>query len=821
MSDSNSSDSDFQKLLARLVEQSLAGKVPDLEQASAGDPHLRKRLEEGLSQALHLLPAQDFPSMPKFIGAYRVLKKLGQGGMGTVFLGRHDTLEREVAIKVLPRPYCYLKENQERFQREGKALAKVQHPAVAQIHEVGRVDDAPFVAMEYFPEGNLENLLQKLRGLDLLSARKEGERLLPGQGGYEHRVAQLLATVADGLEEIHRAGMIHRDVKPSNVVLREDGSGVLIDFGLVLSDQFGTLTESCAILGTRQYLAPERTRQSDQASAASDIFSLGVSLYQLLTLEFPFSGDSEQQLFRQIREKLPKSPQSLNRSVSPAMAAVCAKALEKDPNKRYVSAADFARDLRAAVQGRPLLAPMGWSPQRWLRSGWFYRKPIAAAAVGLILVSSLAVAFLLSMDARRAANHKRFLQTLQQSFILLTSDHLYLDEERRQAIYQQMDRSLRFCTQMEPTQKEPYLLLAEAAIRAKDWENVATWLDRLEQLGASGYYFEHLQEKFQERDPFAKADDPLPDLDQWYLPYKEESAMDRIHRAHVLKGMGRNREAYHLLVDPVSIEHEFLMPEHLLALCIQSDLLEVSLPGGPTSLFGKPVDSFQHALRYFDRLLEGELLQTQPLAREAVAYNRALLISGAVGHHLLHEDVKEQLVSEAISVLEEQLHLEPWLATRTNLLKCNMYLGRTQRMKELLDSYREQEFAGFEAADVDTLVKALVVVGRWQQAWEYLPKLKLDGTIFTKTTGKMHYLFVLHESLARRDFMVLDREKFRDFFLRNRQSLEDEDVLGTVNHIGRRWHQNEQTWLKDIPLPDPPETSPLEPAEASAKPENE
>lgn len=372
---------------------------------------------------------------PRRLGPYLVDRELGRGGMGSVFLGRHAALGRLAALKVLPRPYSFVPDNCERFRREAQAMARVVHTNVLQIYEVGDQDGIPFAALEFVEGGTLEDILRSIRGLDFETARKKGEERLPGRGAYETRVAWVLAEVAAALSAVHQTGIVHRDVKPSNILLNGREGVFLGDFGLALQSDLGTLTLSGEIVGTRHYLAPELTFPGGVATPASDVYSLGVTLYELLTLRAPFSGDSESVLFRSIREREPQRPRGMNRRVSPEMEAVVLHALEKAPSRRYASAAAMETDLRSLVAGRPVSASRRSPVRRLTRNAWFNRHRIAGVSLSVALAILTAFAASWWWTRQREARDRDFAQRFEQAkMLVLRSERAAEDKEHAEEL---------------------------------------------------------------------------------------------------------------------------------------------------------------------------------------------------------------------------------------------------------------------------------------------------------------------------------------------------------------------------------------------------
>jgi serine/threonine-protein kinase len=274
-----------------------------------------------------------FPTtLPAAFGRYRLLRKLGEGGMGAVFLAEDTRLKRQVALKV-PRLDAELDRTViDRFEREAQVAAGIDHPNLCPVHDVGEIDGTLFLTMPLIDGESL--------------ARHTGKPWPPD------KAVALVRRLAGALAVLHGRGVLHRDLKPSNVMLRRGGSPVLMDFGLAhgFHDAATRLTRDGARIGTPAFMAPEQADgQGRRLSPATDVYGLGVVLYELLTGEVPFVAPSVEVLLAQILRVPPKPPSVLRPSLPPGLDAVCLKALAKDPARRYVSMAEFAAALDAAL----------------------------------------------------------------------------------------------------------------------------------------------------------------------------------------------------------------------------------------------------------------------------------------------------------------------------------------------------------------------------------------------------------------------------------------------------------------------------------------
>jgi hypothetical protein len=276
-------------------------------------------------------------AMPESLSGHRLLEQLGAGGMGQVFLAMDDGLKRKVAIKVLAGGFQKNKALADRFMQEAQAMAQLRHPNVASIYSLGTAGEPAHFVMEYIQGSPLIQAAQPLR----LPQRME-----------------LFRKVVLAVDFLHQHGVIHRDLKPANVLVGSDLEPKVLDFGLALPLDASTrqITRPGEILGTPDYFSPEQAQAGNSLDARSDVFSLGVILYELLTSRLPFHGETLIEQIRQLREQDPVLPRRVDANIPGDLQNICLKALEKDPRDRYASARDMADDLQRFLAGEPVLA---------------------------------------------------------------------------------------------------------------------------------------------------------------------------------------------------------------------------------------------------------------------------------------------------------------------------------------------------------------------------------------------------------------------------------------------------------------------------------
>jgi len=271
------------------------------------------------------------------LGRYEVLSELGQGAMGVVYKAKDPLIDRIVAIKTINLGLAQedKEEYEGRFYQEAKAAGRLNHPNIVTIYDVGKSGDIAYIAMEF------------LQGRELRDVLRENDGLLPVE-----QVLDMVAQVASGLAYAHEYGIVHRDIKPSNIMLIRDGHVKITDFGIARMASSAVRTQTGMVLGSPKYMSPEQVlgKQIDQRS---DIFSLGVMLYEMLTGEAPFVGDNVNSIMFQTLNLVPAAPGTLNSKVPDMLNFIVAKALTKERDDRYQNAQDFAADLRACREVLP------------------------------------------------------------------------------------------------------------------------------------------------------------------------------------------------------------------------------------------------------------------------------------------------------------------------------------------------------------------------------------------------------------------------------------------------------------------------------------
>ena len=312
--------------------------------------------------------------MLKDFGDYELLEEIGRGGQGVVYRARQKSLNRIVALKVIGLAHWATEAHVKRLRMEAEAAAHLDDPRIVPIYEIGERDGACYFSMKLIEGGQLDKVV--------------GSELMPGR-----KAAELIAKLARTLDYAHQHGVLHRDVKPGNILIDVKGEPHLTDFGLArLVETESTVTRTLEVLGTPSYMAPEQAvGNNTQLTGATDVYGLGAVFYQLLTGHPPFAGGTTYETVRLVLETQPRQPRLWNPRVNRDLETICLKCLEKEPSKRYASAQALAEDLERFLRNEPIRSRRSSQLERVRR--WCKRKPLVASLIALlILVVAVAMA---------------------------------------------------------------------------------------------------------------------------------------------------------------------------------------------------------------------------------------------------------------------------------------------------------------------------------------------------------------------------------------------------------------------------------------------
>ncbi|WP_165223285.1 WD40 repeat domain-containing serine/threonine protein kinase [Aquisphaera insulae] len=385
-------------LLGRLKQAATLSDRP------ATDPDERRRQAWALRRRLSpdspdRAPVPEAPSPPREVANYEILREVGRGGMGVVYLARHRGLRRLVALKMILSGGFASEAERQRFQREAELTARLKHPNIVRVYEAGVHEGHPFLVMEWVEGITLADRI----GIDPWSPED---------------AARLVEALARAIDAAHLNGVVHRDLKPSNILLETDAGGdrsgslsgavpKIADFGLARAIEGGaSLTSTGLAMGTPEYMAPEQASHSALAGPAADVYALGAMLYQLLTARLPFVADTPIEVLQALCSTEPVAPRRLRASLPRDLETITLRAMEKEPARRYATAGALAEDLRRYLVGEPILARPPTALTRLVK--WARRRPsLALLSIALALVTVVALAGLTVLWADAARSRDR------------------------------------------------------------------------------------------------------------------------------------------------------------------------------------------------------------------------------------------------------------------------------------------------------------------------------------------------------------------------------------------------------------------------------
>ena len=491
------------------------GKLPDIDEYARRYPGLGDRIRE-LFPTLMLLEgmaatgdgvAIEAPPSPLPLGSvfgnYRIDRELGRGGMGIVYEATHVLLEKRVALKVLPVRTSIDAAHLERFFREAKTAAGLHHTNIIPVFDVGQVAGTPYFAMQYIEGRTLDQVLRVMQHSMQESQSPAGEeKKKAGQGAtdpsvrvraglparledYFRWVAGIGIQTAEGLAYAHERNVIHRDIKPSNLLLDNQGVLWIADFGLARKIEDPAMTQSGAILGTPRYMSPEQAEAAGRpVDQRSDLYSLGATLYELLTCRPVFEGKTPQEVLSQIVAREPLAPRRLNHEIPADLETIVTKAMAKRPEDRYQSARELLGDLQHWLRMEPIKArriSIVGRTVRWCRRNPRLAAVTAGAAAVITAISGIYYASLIKENVRTGAALIRETQARQEAGLALRKASDSADQARRalaeaerqrlhatrqeQAAYAERDRALR-----QERINRKLLYLANIRLAQNKWE---------------------------------------------------------------------------------------------------------------------------------------------------------------------------------------------------------------------------------------------------------------------------------------------------------------------------------------------------------------
>ncbi|MFH1725401.1 MAG: protein kinase [Elusimicrobiota bacterium] len=502
-------------IMEAFLEAQARGEAPDQEALLKEHPEHREQFQARLAalgrvdDCFRMIresssqgdgPRVEIPKNLRITG-YRILDKIGEGGMSAVFLAEQTALKRLVALKVMSPAWSSDARSIARFKREAETIARLAHPGIVPIHHFGGEDGTHFLVLDLVSGIDLGSLIQGLKGsgvpenglpvLEIMRGRMDRIGAVAAEHGkrpddpgadkefwsrpYPEICATILRDVAAALECAHEKGVIHRDIKPSNIIVSPDGKPRIIDFGLTLPESADALTRSTDFLGTVLYASPEQVSGSaHDVGPQSDLFSLGAVMYELLTLRRPFEGGSLSEVFEKLTRQDPPSMRRQTSQVPPDLETICFVALEKEGKHRYASAKELKDDLQRFLDHRTIRARP--TPLMRRLGKLIRRNPVPIAAAALLLAAGggfwwklahtrstasqasheLAEARSRLEQAREASEQdvrqERYLRIVSEGKALLKEGH----SERAQKLFSD-------AIELAPERPEAYLTRAEAS----------------------------------------------------------------------------------------------------------------------------------------------------------------------------------------------------------------------------------------------------------------------------------------------------------------------------------------------------------------------
>jgi serine/threonine protein kinase/WD40 repeat protein len=414
-------------------EDSLEGKARPLADYLARFPRAEAAVARewlrlmGVEEGAEIHPPDSEDHGEDRVGHYKLIKELGRGGQGEVWLAQDTRIARQVALKFMPQGFGLISEDKKgRFRREAEAIARLEHPGLCRIYDADVDADSPWIAMRLVEGEALSARIHRAKEEEEDSRSKEILPVKPVSKPELHRLLRFFERSARALHAAHEAGVIHRDIKPGNLMVTPEGEPVLLDFGMARGDDLGLqeLTASGDIFGTPSYMAPEQVRgASDEIDVRADVWALGVTLHEALTLERPFVGQGTADILNSVISSNPSKPSEQNSVVTDELDVIVATALERDLDRRYPTAFELAEELRRICEYEPIRARPAGPLLKLAR--WARRHPALAASVTISFLSlsaGLITTTWLRAKEQVALDHALGRHLAERSGTLLDSD---------------------------------------------------------------------------------------------------------------------------------------------------------------------------------------------------------------------------------------------------------------------------------------------------------------------------------------------------------------------------------------------------------------
>jgi len=475
-------DDDVAEILAAWREAIDRGEADSPEELIARHPEHATELERRFATIRQLGGAGaelwSLLSTPERIGGYRIVRELGRGGMGVVYEAEQESLGRRVALKVIFPNLTSTPKAIERFRREAHAAGALKHTSIVAVHDLGCDGGLWYCAMELVEGRPLSDVIADLRRTrrppresrlarravgNLSDSSADWTGTQTGTRAYYVRIAEMFAQAAEGLQVAHDNGVIHRDVKPANLLLDADGKLRIVDFGLArLTEDENAITRTGDIVGTPLYMSPEQLGvRGNGIDARTDVYSLGATLYEALTLAPPVRGRNLHEIASRVATRDPDAPSRRVRSIPRDLETIVMKAIEKDPKQRFASAADMARDLRLFAGGEVIRARRVGPVARTIRR--IRRRPARSALIAVTLAASIVAWVAVSMG--NAAEQRRI--ELEYARLLRLAGHVAIGtfETHHDAADPAALRLLAEAIALAPQRHDAYLLRSMVSAR--------------------------------------------------------------------------------------------------------------------------------------------------------------------------------------------------------------------------------------------------------------------------------------------------------------------------------------------------------------------
>jgi serine/threonine protein kinase len=520
-------ESRFQEVVACYLEGLERGQTDDLPGLLQRHPDLAEEIAaffDNQERIARLVPARtgkgatDESPMPPAIGDYRIVRQVGRGGMGIVYEAEQISLGRRVALKVLPFAATMDPRHLQRFHNEARAAASLDHPHIVKVHAVGCERGVHFYAMQFIEGQSLDTFLRRLRqeatasrmndpehttdepsppaaGTTVMEMRTEGSTQPPPLGPASfRRVAEWGIAAAEALEHAHTLGIVHRDIKPANLLIDGQGRLWITDFGLARTTSDPCLTLTGDVLGTLRYMSPEQAlAKHEMVGYGTDVYSLGVTLYELLTLRPAIDGEDREEILKRIALEEPVPPRHRDRSIPCELETIVLKAMEKNPADRYASAQELAEDLRRFLEDKPIQARRPTLVQRMWKWERRHNTAVITTGVAAVLIMLVIVGLLTVSDMQIRAEQTRTkaalaaeaeqrglaeenlllsLQVLDQIFITPAESDVFRAQRQRRSLISEdlqrvdrihLQRGLEFYERIAQTNRASNLLQEQTA----------------------------------------------------------------------------------------------------------------------------------------------------------------------------------------------------------------------------------------------------------------------------------------------------------------------------------------------------------------------